>query len=113
VEGFIKETNCSTTAEEQSVRRKKAAAQAKKKDAVSESVAVDVAVAAPIGTHHVFLAASTTGSPIRLIGGPPVASAAAQERSVGDVGNDCRYLKMLTKAFNSPEGHAFLDSNDN
>jgi hypothetical protein len=47
-----------------------------------------------------------------LIVGPRVA-AAAQERSVGDVGNDRCYLKMLTKASNSPEGHAFLDSNEN
>jgi hypothetical protein len=32
---------------------------------------------------------------------------------MGDVGNDRHYLKMLIKAFNSPEGHAFLDSNEN
>jgi hypothetical protein len=94
------------------VPRKKAAAQAKKKYAVSEGVAVAVAVSAPTGTHHVTLAASTTGSPIRLIVGPR-AAAAAQERSVGDVGKDRCFHKMLTKAFNSPEGHAFLDSNEN
>jgi hypothetical protein len=91
------------------VPRKKAAAQAKKKDAVSEGVAV--AVAAPTGTHFVTLDASTPGSPVRLIVGTRVA-AAAQERSVGHVGQDRRYHKMLTKAFNSPEGHAFFDSND-
>jgi hypothetical protein len=43
----------------------------------------------------------------------PRAAAAAQKRSVGDVGKDNRYLKMLTKAFDSPEGHAFLYSNEN
>lgn len=94
------------------VPRKKAAAQAKKKDAVSEGVAVAVAVAAPTGTHFVTLDASTPGSPVRLIVGTRVA-AAAQERSVGHVGQNQRYHKMLTKAFNSPEGHAFFDSNDN
>jgi hypothetical protein len=92
------------------VPRKKAAAQAKKKDAVSEGVAVAVAV--PTCTHFVTLDASTPGSPVRLIVGTRVA-AAAQERSVGHVGQNQRYHKMLTKAFNSPEGHAFFDSNDN
>jgi hypothetical protein len=92
------------------VPKKKAASQAKKKDDVSEGGAV--VVAAPIGTHLITLDASTTGSPVRLIVGPRVADA-AQERSVGHVGKDRRYHKMLTKAFNSPEGHAFFDSNDN